>query len=75
MVRSREKSAQPTAGLPVVKEWVMAAEAAEILGVTRQYIHNSVDKFKTAHRLSNFLVIKRSEVEKLAKERAEAKDE
>lgn len=58
------KSAGATARehLPVVQDWVLASEAAAIMGVSRQYVHQNLDKLK-AHRISNYVVIPRVEAE------------
>jgi len=55
--------------LPVVEEWISAAEAAGLAGVSRQYMHNQADKFPSASRISGFLVFQREEIEKWVKDR------
>jgi len=52
-----------------VTEWVTAAEAAKMAGVSRQYMHNCTPKFKSASRLSDVLVFKRTEVERWIRQR------
>jgi hypothetical protein len=44
-------AASPFDEFPILTEWVTAAEAAEIGGVSRQYIHNRAHQFTSAHRL------------------------
>lgn len=56
--------------LPVVKEWVLASEAAVIMGVSRQYVHQNLEALK-AHRISNYVVIPRVEAEKFRVRRDE----
>lgn len=56
--------------LPVVEEWVLASEAAVIMGVTRQYVHQCLPELD-AHRISNYVVIPR----KKALEYRQKKDE
>lgn len=57
--------------LPIVDEWVLAREAAEIAGVSRQYLHNTLHQFESASRLSGYVAFRRSEVEEWARKRAE----
>lgn len=55
--------------LPTVQEWILAAEAAEIAGVSRQYLHNSLHMFPSAAKISGFLAFKRAEVEEWSRQR------
>jgi len=60
---SERKGRTRKVDLPVVEEWVSAKEAADMAGVSRQYMHNQLGQFKTASRLSGFLVFGRKEIE------------
>jgi hypothetical protein len=72
---SDKSQSQKMADLPVVEEWVTAAEAASIAGVTRQYLHNSARTFESAHRLSGFLVFRRSEMVEFGLARAQKRQQ
>ena len=61
----------PVEDLPIVEEWVLVAEAAEIAGVSRQYLHNCVDQFESASQLSGFLAFRRAEVQEWSDKRME----
>lgn len=48
--------------LPKVKDWVLASEAAVIIGCSRQYVHQNLERLD-AHLLSNYVVIPRAKAE------------
>lgn len=53
-------------GLPVVLEWLNVSQAAEYVGVTRQYVHSIIGRFDSLSRLGNEtgpLVISRVELD------------
>jgi uncharacterized protein YqfA (UPF0365 family) len=56
----------------VNRTFVNVAEAAEMAGVTRQYVHLSIADFKTAQTISGFLHFERAEVEAWVAARADA---
>lgn len=61
------------ADIPVLQEWISLTEAAEILGLSRQYVNKkaSLGTYKTLHRLGNSpsLVVRRKEIEKIRDKR------
>jgi len=61
----------PVEDLPIVQEWVLVAEAAEIAGVSRQYLHNCIDQFESASQLSGFLAFRRDEIQAWSDKRME----
>lgn len=63
MARGSAGAGPRTADLPVVKEWVLASEAAVLMGVSRQYIHQLIraDQLK-AYQLSGYVALRRQQV-------------
>jgi predicted DNA-binding transcriptional regulator AlpA len=57
--------------LPIVQEWILVSEAAEMAGVSRQYLHACLHQFESASRLSGFLAFRRAEVEEWIARRVE----
>lgn len=85
MAQAGKGKSLPDSDFPVLMEWVTAAEAAEITGLTRQYMHNLAPRFKSTHRLGTrpdpspedpsrrtggFLIFKRKEIEAFQKARS-----
>lgn len=70
MAEANSSQSTSLAGLdiPVLKGWVLVAEAAEMLGVTRQHAYRLVqqNEMKNVRRLgtSSFYVVKVSEIQK-----------
>ena len=59
--------------VPVLEEWINLTEAAEILGLSRQYVNKIAEKtFKSLHKLGNSpaLVVRRSEIEAIKERRS-----
>lgn len=64
--------------VPFMKHWMTATDAAHALGKTRQTVNKMIQQgdLKTAMRLgSRLYIVKRSEVETLAKANAAKSDE
>lgn len=59
------------ADLPVVEDWLLASEAAVIMGVSRQYVHQRLRELN-AHKISNYVVIPRDVAVAEGRKRAEA---
>ena len=57
--------------LPLLDEWVGAATASEIAGVSRQHLHAILHEFPGARNLDGWLVLPRADVEAWAAKRAE----
>ena len=61
--------------IPVLEEWISLTEAAEILGLSRQYVNKRATNgdYATLHRLGNSpaLVVQREEIENIARRRTE----
>lgn len=64
------------ADVPLLPGWILVAEAADILGLSKQTVHTLIrlGKFKTLHRLGSspdksIYVIRAAEVRALATER------
>jgi Arc/MetJ-type ribon-helix-helix transcriptional regulator len=56
--------------LPQLEGWTSLPDAARIMKITRQRIHQLVDKgrFKTASRIGNFAIVRTAEVHKVKAE-------
>jgi hypothetical protein len=58
--------------LPVNPVYVNVAEAADMAGVTRQYVHLSIPDLPSAQTISGFLHFERRDIERWITERADA---
>lgn len=54
--------------LPVVEDWVLVTEAATMADVSRQFIHQQLDKLEP-HQLSGYVALPRKRVEQWIAER------
>ena len=64
------------ANVPLFPEWILVTEAATILGVSKQAVHNMIrsDEFHDVHKLKqsegNYIyVLRKAEVERVRQER------
>lgn len=61
--------------LPEIHDWITGPQVADMLGITRSAVHRkmTLGDFKTLHRLGDrpYLVVLRSEVERMKAERGE----
>lgn len=65
------------ADVPLLPDWILVTEAADMLGLSKQAVHGLIrtDKFESLHRLGQnadkpIYILKRKEVETMVTERS-----